>query len=198
MTRDYENARMIEEQKDHDEARLIAIQKFVNAVAGTETDTDVGPIEATYRALDELEAQGVIGTEDLAEDVDAARETAEAALALAQQPADENKAQRARELTRNELVRRYVVGTGHTSIAITNSKVQELARPEHELEWETVDRAFGKLVDRWDAFGRTTDSGEKALTVMGSVSDQLARIVAVELGREDIANTVVGEKEGEA
>lgn len=195
MTHDYDKARGIDDDLDHEEAVKVGYSKFVQVLAETTENPDVGVVEATYRSLDKLERSGVIGTDDLKKDVENARETAETALTVAQRNGSEeaNKTEGALEIARDELVRRFKNRQAGQSIALTNSDVQKMGTPEFELDWTTVDRVFGKLVERWDEFQRTVQDGEKALTINGhGISDDLARVVAVSLDRPDIADAAVG------
>lgn len=199
--RDLDKARQIDQDLDQDKALQVAFNKFVQELAGTTDDTDVQVVEATYRALNELEAQGVIGNQNIETEIQNVRTIAENALSLAEPDDDtnSNKQAAARRITRDELIRRYVSGSSWHADAVTISDVQTRAEPEHELEWTTVDRAFGNLAENWEAFYRGQEDGQKALLVNGNmVSEQLARTVSVSLEREDIANIVVGGKEGEA
>lgn len=56
MTRDYEAAAEMDDIYGEQEALGVAFRKFVNHVAGTNEDADVQVIEATFRALDEVDA----------------------------------------------------------------------------------------------------------------------------------------------
>jgi len=53
--RDIKKAREQDEHFDHDKAMQVAFKRFINDIAGTNDDPDVGPIEASYLALEELE-----------------------------------------------------------------------------------------------------------------------------------------------
>ncbi|WP_224449335.1 hypothetical protein [Haloprofundus salilacus] len=56
MTRDYDVAREMDDAYDEEQALGVAFRKFVNTVGGTNDDGEVGVIEATYHALDEIDS----------------------------------------------------------------------------------------------------------------------------------------------
>jgi len=61
MTRDYEKAQAMDDAYDGDDATLVAFRKFVNELGGVDDlnqapgEGATGDIEATFRALDELD-----------------------------------------------------------------------------------------------------------------------------------------------
>ena len=70
--------------------------------------------------------------------------------------------------------------------------VRRMARPETELKWKTVARdAWPALVERWPAF-RIEDDPKRLVIEPDAVSPELARLVEESLGRDDLANRVVG------
>lgn len=54
MSRDYGAARDMDDIYGDDEALEIGFRKFVHELSGTTDESDVGPMEATFRALDKI------------------------------------------------------------------------------------------------------------------------------------------------
>lgn len=115
------------------------------------------------------------------------------------------KQERARWLSRDEVIRltversntgpRNAHGNRSEQIgSVTNKDVQQMAKPETDLKWATVDEAWKDLVRRWDAFVVDDTGDVKTLTLnsVDDVSDALVGVVEESLGRDDLANRFVG------
>ena len=140
---------------------------------------------------------------DVDERLEEIKDVAETAQALAKSESGGdgvNKTQEARELSRNELVRRAAIGApAWGGITITVSDVQDMAKPKLEIRHQLVDNAWGQLVEKWDCFERTTADGNKALKVNKSeISTDLARLVEHDLDRDDVVQRLFGENAEEA
>lgn len=161
---------------------------------------DVVDLEATTEDHEERIAQLESENEQLRERVDELEAIAEQAMVVASaghDPDGESKVERAKRLTRNELVRRTAMG-GHTrDRPITTTKVREMARPETELKWQTVKDAWADLQEEWPCFRETTKNGTQALTVSKTdIPKALARAVEADLDREDLTKRLVGDSAG--
>jgi hypothetical protein len=131
--------------------------------------------------------------DELQEEIDEARSDAAAAYSLAAENEDETKVGHARALVRNELVRRAAIDVAMMDRPITNGEAQDKALPEVELDWQTVDDAFGDLLKEWPCFRRTEKRGEKALTVdKDGITRDLTRLVEHSLGRSDLTKEILG------
>jgi len=115
------------------------------------------------------------------------------------------KQERARWLSRDEVIRltveqsnvgpRNAHGNRTEQIgSVTNKDVQQMAKPETDLKWATIDEAWKDLVRRWDAFVVDTSGDVKTLTLssLEDVDDALVGVVEESLGRDDLANRFVG------
>lgn len=151
--------------------------------------------EAVLGAVESADAYDREPMEDVLEEV---QEVAETAHALAQSEnggGEVNKTARARELTRNELVRRAANGApAWGGITLSVGDVQDMAKPDLEIRYQLVDNAWGDLVEKWDCFERTTSDGNKALKISKKeISRDLARLVEHDLDRDDVVQRLFSE-----
>lgn len=193
MSRDLDAAREMDEIYETDEATLIAFRKFINELAGTADATDVGVMEATYRALDTVDTLRAENRE-LRERVEKTERVADTALQIANKEAESDdsitKKRHALLKSRNELVRRAAIDVSESAgSGVSVSDVQDMAKPEVTLYRQTVSDAWNDLVRNWDCFCvGTGDSGTQRLLVEKSdISAELVHVVEHDLGREDLA-----------
>lgn len=136
---DYSGAREFDDLHDQDEATLLAIRKFLHGVAGTEAETDVGPMEAAQRALHRFDHL-IEENERLREQLAETEQRANQALGVAQSTGGSNggtsKVDEARHAARNEVVKRALLDTSASSGGgVTVADVQAMLRPEHDVAY---------------------------------------------------------------
>ena len=108
-----------------------------------------------------------------------------------------SKTQLARDLTRNVLIKRCAQGATGTHVPITTKTVQQLADDAHgrDLKWQTIRDAWDSLQEDWPQFYDTKKNGLQALSVKKSeVTPALVQAVQADLGRDDLAKPLLGEK----
>jgi len=146
--------------------------------------------------VEDLEAEN----QRLRERLDDAEVEARQAMTVASRghdPDSRSKTEVAKHLTRNELVRRCAAGGPAQDRPLTIRDVRDRAAPEHELAWETVNRAWGQLREEWPMFRETSTDGNRALTLSaGDVTPGLARAVGADLDRPDLTKRFVGDNGG--
>lgn len=143
--------------------------------------------------VDHLEEQN----QQLRDRLDDLEATAQGAYTVANQGTGEkrSKTQVARDLSRNLLVVKVANDCPAADRPVTINDVQEKAKPEHELAWAIVDRAWSKLREDWPQFYETTHDGAKALSIRpDEVTAALAKVVQTDLGRDDLAKRFVGDE----
>jgi hypothetical protein len=166
------------------EHQLALLRKVVTRAAGYEAfettpelPTLVEEARDRLARLDELER---------------VEETAETALAVAntqaRDPTDVSKKRVALLTSRNELVRRAAANSWSRDRAVSVPQVREMARPEHELKYQTVKDAWNELLEEYECVYRTTTAGNKALNVHPErIPRDLARAVEHDLDRDGLA-----------
>lgn len=185
-----------------------AVCKLVNQMAGYEPGelpddhTMMDTVEEAVERLNKLEA--------LEERVAAAESTSEAALGMARAIDDGDDAQDvdvARWTSRNYLVKEAAEKgkqrnpmTGHewtdAKVAVTNREVRDMAEPEHDLAWQTVQNAWNKLEQSWDCFEqKNREDSEKVLRLTEVPPDPVIEAAEHDLGRDDLAKRLVGGKD---
>jgi hypothetical protein len=105
--------------------------------------------------------------------------------------------------SRNELIREAAgrpdltnPATGavvqNNAASVTVGKVQDMARPEHELEWQTVADAWSMLARNWSCFETANpDDGRKQLRLVEDPPESLVRMVEADLDRDDLVKRLV-------
>jgi hypothetical protein len=185
---------------------LVALRKFIYTVAGYPPGKKqpdgydlLEPVDDAIERIDDFDGTGGDDVpEDLVRRVDELEDLAETAHALAQSQnggGEVNKTEKARKLTRNELVRRAVNGApAWGGITVSVADVQDMAKPELEIRYQLVDNAWGDLVETWECFERTTADGNKALKISKKeISRDLARLVEHDLERDDVVQRLFSE-----
>lgn len=181
-----------------EEAREI-LRKLSDRV--THLFEDVVDLEATTDDHEDRIAELEAENKRLREEFGEIRTTAEQAMVVASaghDPDSESKVDRARRLTRNELVRRAAMGGPLPDRPITVSTIQAMARPEQDLAYQTVKDAWNDLRSEWPCFRETTKNGTKALTVSNQdISKALSRAVEVDLERDDLTTRLMSDEREE-
>jgi len=145
--------------------------------------------------VEDLETENERLREELAE----AEATTKAAFRAAKQgqDADKTQTQVAHDHTRNLLVTRALNGATGTDRPVTVAQVREKAKPEYNLNWQTVRNAWDNLLDDWPQFYETVKDGDQAISVRTSdVTLPLVKLVQADLERDDLTNRFVGENGG--
>jgi len=189
------------EQLEEIETRVTIVEQRLDAIANNLDQIEqatLGPEESSEK----YEREPLV---DLLEDV---RATAELAKATAgnsvSSDGGRSKKDIALEISRDELVRQAAEGknagprdmkSGERADiggSVDVGDVRRMARPETELKWKTVARdAWPDLLERWPCF-RVEDDPKRLVIEPNAVSSELARLVEESLGREALANRVVG------
>lgn len=199
---DFEKARQLDDQMDRDQAMELAFNKLVNRV-GTRPEEDVGPLEAAYRTITTIDdiAERVTRLENEMDRVDRNAETARTVAERRAQPGDKvPKKELARLKSRNELLRKLAVDRSSTKgTSILASDVQEMAKPETKLNYQTVYDAWDDLQTNWDAFSRTAnEEGTKVLHVeKDALEPGLVKTVETALERDDLSKRLLSRAERE-
>jgi len=129
------------------------------------------------------------------EQIDDATQTA-IGLATASPTSEHGEQTRlAKNLARNRLVKmRAEVGQSFSTCAVANGKIREMAEPEHDLAWQTVDNAWSRLCRDWDCFSVDESGAQKSLRLAETPPKPLVKAVERDLGRDDLAKSFFGEK----
>lgn len=207
MTRDYEKARDIDDAVDEEQATRIAFRKFVKTLGDVDDhETDIGVVEATYRALDVLDDLREENRE-LCEELDEVKRNANSALGVAKasdsgarSDGAPGKKDLARFAMRNELVKRVLLDDiGATRSHLTVGEVQTMLRPGTDVAYQTVKDAMNDLVSRWDAFSSgENEGGLRVIRVSrDGLNEEVVGAVEVDLGRDDLTKRLISRRGGE-
>lgn len=194
---DVEKARQLDKDLDGDRARQLAVTKLLNRI-GSSISEDVGIVEAAYRTIAVIDdhERRLTRIEDQLDKID---RDAGAAIAMAEtnvRPGDQPSKQDVASIkSRNEALRRLADGeVGYSGMPkLTVSEVQEMARPETVLHYQTVKDAWAELVSQWDAFevGENEDD-ERVLAVdRASLDPAVVKAVERDLDRDDLAKRLL-------
>lgn len=196
---------------------LVATRMLLYRVAYPNEDDrfeeDPEPIEAAKMAVErihDLEEQNRKlrdRVEDLEDDVEKALDAvADGDTARADGGQSRNQKGPATRIARNAVVKRTAEGIdagarnpdGSRSDllgAVTVSDVQDMAEPEHTLDWTPVDRAFTDLARRWRSLEYDEDAEPKQLKVrsIDALRNEPGLVEAVErsLARDDLTNALL-------
>lgn len=164
----------------------------------------IDKLEAVTTALQQSRPSIVDDIEQLREEnqqlkarIDKLEPLAEQAMVVASRGHETDtpkKTEIAKNITRNELVRRAAMGGPADRRPVTVTDIKQMALPDVKLAWKTIhDDAWADLRVDWPCFRKTTKDGQKALTVSRrDIPKALARAVEIDLDRDDLANQVVG------
>jgi outer membrane murein-binding lipoprotein Lpp len=126
---------------------------------------------------------------------EAAEDRARRALAIARQIDDGTrsdggppKKSRAERLSRNEVVRQALEGSGRGG-SVTAGKVQDMGKPEVQLYHRTVRDAWDSLETTWDELRvqERDDKDDRLVVDAGDVSEELVAVVEEDLSRDDLS-----------
>lgn len=199
---DIEAAADIDENMSDEKAMDIALRKLVTTLGSADEETEIGIVEATYRTLHVIEdlGQRVAELEDQMERVD---RDAQAARTVADRKAKQgsgtSKKDLARIKSRNELLRAAAMSrsgrVGPSSVTVGD--VQQMARPDHKLYYQTVKDAWEELESDWDAFAVTeNENDEKVLRMLpDQLEEALVKTVESDLGRDDLTKRLISGRE---
>lgn len=185
----------IEQELQAMNARLDAFKKrqeaIIELLIGRDRVLTEQEVTAHRNLLDELA--------DLDEQTDSLERRAEAAIAEVSARSDGGEVTKkdiARKEARNELVRSAATSRNGES-TITVSEIQKQARPQTELNYQTVKDAFYDLQARWECLS-VDESGERRLVLdVEEISRQLVVTVEEDLGRNDLTKELISQREGE-
>lgn len=200
---------MSDDQLDDLMLDVVRLRKFVYRLAGVDTtdeDTSVSFDEAMTHAVERLER--------IDERLEEIEEKSDTALGVARVVDDgtrsdggPSKIDRARHLSRNEVIRQTATSgmswndmkSKHAKIehrcgSVTNGDVQDMAKPETELKWQTIDDAWTALCRDWECFTVDDSKDPKQLTItsVDAIPRELVRVVEQDLDRDDLAKSLVG------
>jgi hypothetical protein len=95
------------------------------------------------------------------------------------------------------LVQEAVRSGSDTQVAYT--KVQEMARPDHQIAYQTIKDAAATLTQRWTCImtGQNRD-GQKALKIaVADIPRELTRVCEQDLGRDGLTKELISRIEQE-
>lgn len=198
--------RAIDRHELVDPLEMAAMRQLLVAVAGyRDADASAVPdgMQLAKEAADRLER-----LEETAERADQGAETA-IAIAGGVESADESDTEVAVRLSKHYLIKeaadaapRKTAGNTkaiqHNKASVTNPRIQEMAEPDHDLEWATVDHAWGKITANWECFERTkSDDGTVRLQLVKTPPKPLVQAAERDLARDDFAKEFFGESASE-
>lgn len=173
--------------------RLEELEMRVDALSAWQDSTR----EALFDYDDHLEDLET-DLQTLREELDDIRATAEQAMSVASRGHDadaKGQTQAAKEVTRDELVRRAGKGVTGPARKVTITEIADIVDREHgeEPAWAVVDRAWSQLTDEWPQFEESRKDGNKALRVRAEhITTALVRTVETSLDRNDLAKRFGG------
>jgi len=173
--------------------RIDELEKRLNAMSAWKDDTR----QTLWDHDDDLESLRA-DIQRLDERLDDIAATAEQAMTVASRghnPDGKSQTQAAKEVTRDELVRRAAHEVSGPRRRLTIGEVQDLVDRDYgeEPAWAVVDRAWSQLTSEWAQFQRVTKDGDKALGLRAAhTTTALTRTVETSLGRDDLAKRFDG------
>jgi regulator of replication initiation timing len=174
-------------------ARIDDLEKRVNGLSAWKDST-----RSTVWELEDETDRLRTEIQELHERLDDIEATAEQAMTVASRghdPGGKSQTRAAKEVTRDELVRRAAKGVAGPARKLTVCEVQDLVDRDYgeEPAWAVVDRAWSQLTDEWSQFEETTKGGDKALRLRADhVTTALIRAVETSLDRDDLAKRFGG------
>lgn len=186
---------------------VVRLRKVVYRLADIDTtdeDTSVSFGDATNTAIERIET--------IEERLDEIEEKSDTALGVARAidtgargDGGPSKIERARMLSRNEVIRQTATQASvfndtegkrieHVVGSVSNSDVQDMAKPQAELKWQTIDDAWRDLCRDWECFTIDDSRATKTLTLtsVDEIPRELVRVVEADLDRDDLAKRLVG------
>ncbi|WP_410765797.1 hypothetical protein [Haloferax sp. DFSO60] len=202
-----------------DHLEVVAFRKLLNTLAVPDEDermdAELTPLDAAGRIIDRLDRL----ESELEQEREArkrAEQVAQDALAMSKQIDDgrrpdggPSKKEVAMRIARDEVIVQTAKGknAGARNAAgkradrigsVSNSEVQAMARPQHDLHWQSVDDAWKELVSTFEAFHVDDSGDEKRLTVNPELlGGSLVRTVERSVGRSDLAKRLVGDSKSD-
>jgi regulator of replication initiation timing len=173
--------------------RVDDLEDRVDALS-TWQDTTRTTIWDLEEELDALQAD----IQRLNERLDDIAATAEQAMTVASRGHDadgKSQTQAAKEVTRDELVRRAGKGVTGPARKVTITEIADIVDREYGTEpaWAVVNRAWSQLTDEWPQFDESRKDGNKAMRVRADhITTALARTVETSLDRDDLAKRFGG------
>jgi regulator of replication initiation timing len=141
--------------------------------------------------VEELEAQNEQLRSKLAE----AHTKADRALGVAKEVDDgsrpdggPSKTKRAELISRNEAVRRALVGSGAGG-SVTAGEVRDMARPSVDVDYRTVYNAWDALAEKWQGVFRLDERADPKRIVVDrdDLTADLVALVEEDTGRDDLS-----------
>lgn len=175
------------------EARLEAMTKRQNRLfellIGEERDPSEPVVDESRNFFDRI-----ADLEDTVQDVEQSAKAAIAQNAARADGGETTKKEIAQNEARNELVRLAAKARGNNH-QVTVGDVQQQARPQTELAYQTVKDAFYDLQTGWNAFRvDTNEQDQRVLRVdEKEVSRELTVTVEESLGRDDLTKELISE-----
>lgn len=195
-----QQARIEKLEEDVDQVREDERKDVTNNVFNQLLGALVGP-EAIDFVADPMENRDAVShfgdrVNELEEAVEEADRAAQTALTTAEKgakPGDSgSKKDVAKSKSRNELLRR-LVNTPGTTQSIKVPEVQDMAKPEIVVHYQTVKDAWDELESDWDAFSRgENENGNNVLRVVqDDLEPALVKTVESALGRDDLTKRLI-------
>jgi len=102
------------------------------------------------------------------------------------------KVEVAEDIARNEIVRRATKKPKQDVVRLKATKIQEMARPQHELAYQTVKDALRNLNQQWRELRVRKDPRELELG-LGQVTRELTAVVDEDLADVDATKILISE-----
>lgn len=183
---------------------MAMLRRLLYRLGGVSVTEETSLVEATNNAIgriEELEQR----LDDIDEKSDTALGVARAIDTGTRGDGGPSKIERARMLSRNEVIRQTATQAKvfndtegkrieHRIGSVSNSDVQDMAKPQAELKWQTIDDAWRDLAQKWSCFTINDEMETKTLTLtnVDDIPRELVRVVERDLDRDDLAKRLVG------
>lgn len=193
--------RVAELERENRELRALVdaqskkMDRIIELLVGCERDFSEVETDMIENLLDR--------TERLEENVDEVQTDAGAALARAKTARSDGgsvtKKEIARNTTRNELVRSAIKGWAKSDdgTGLSVGDVQNMAKPQTKLHYQTVKDAWEDLAMDWGAIIVTdAEDGERRAKIKKqAITRELVAVVEDDLGRDDLTKELISRKE---
>jgi len=183
----------VEALRARNDALSRKLDTLVDIIIGEERELHEPSIEARDALLQTID--------DVATDATAARQEAEGASAavesVSERVQESSKQARIDAEVRDHLVKKALLGTASRDARkLALADVDDITPADLDVSWQEAKRCRDRLVTEWAAFVAVeTGDDQQAIGVSKSrITTDLANTCGRSLGRDDLANTVVGER----
>lgn len=170
------------------------VDRIIRLLIGSEREFGAMDEDMVVNFLDQLE--------DHDERLDGVERDAATAVARARTARSDGgettKKEIAKRKTRNELVRSTVTNWNKSDgSGVTVSAVQDMAKPQTKLNYQTVKDAWDDLTMEWGAIIVTDgeDGAKRAIIKHEALTRELVAVVEDDLGRDDLTKELISRRE---